>query len=78
MAGIWLENGLHLQIKNSLTKELAEEIHKNGSADFMGSKVQMVLPNSSTPEPKPTGNTKEALKRLGSRFSSSDPKMEPK
>lgn len=77
MAGLWLENGLHLQIKNSLAKELAEEIQKNGSADFLGTKVQAVKPDSSTPSPRPTGNSKISLRRLGSRSSSIDPKTKP-
>jgi len=58
MAGLWLENGLHLQIQNSLAKELAKEIQKNGSAEFLGSKIRMVKPDSSKTLSKPIDNSK--------------------
>jgi len=58
MAGLWLENGLHLQIQNSLAKELAAEIQKNGSAEYLGSKIRMVKPDSTSTIPIPIDNSK--------------------
>ena len=49
MSGLWLENGLHLNIADEAAEEIAREIGEKGSATFGGAKVRMVLPT----RPKP-------------------------
>ncbi len=51
MSGLWLENGLHLNITYEGAKEIAGEIKKNGYAMFAGSKVKMVLPTKKALKP---------------------------
>ncbi len=51
MSGLWLENGLHLNITYEGAKEIVSEIEKNGFAMFGGSKVKMVLPTKKALKP---------------------------
>lgn len=46
MSGLWLENGLHLNIADELAAELARELSEKGFTKFGGSKVIAVLPTS--------------------------------
>jgi hypothetical protein len=74
MAGLWLENGLHLQISRSEAKRLAAQMQKDGSADFSGTRIKMVLPNSSEALPRPIDNSKKLVRCSEIAPDSSEPK----
>ena len=74
MAGLWLENGLHLQIQNKAAIELAEKMRREGSADFSGTRIRMVLPHSSEAYPRPIDNSKKLVRCSEIAPDSSEPK----
>ncbi len=42
MAGLWLKNGLHLNIQNKAAKEFAAKMRKGISIIFLGSQITAV------------------------------------
>jgi hypothetical protein len=65
MAGLWLRDGLHLNITDEAAEEIAEEFKKNGSAFFGEAEVRMVLPRSHIfPAPRAINRTESSLSSL--------------
>ena len=62
MSGLWLEDGLHLNISDEAAEKIAREIDENGYALFGNSKVRAVLPTRRSKKATPL--PKKVLRRL--------------